>query len=100
MPLLNLSPILRSWAYYNRKDVEIVSEPDASETYIWGDKELESHRCRKCGCVTHWAAIDKSRTEMGVNGRLFEKNVLKELPVKHTRLDQVDYELMDYMKEE
>jgi hypothetical protein len=79
------------WAYYQIKDVEIVSEPDATEFYLWGDKMIEFHRCRKCGCVTHWAPADKSETRMAINGRLLEKTDREELPVKQTRRNNVDF---------
>lgn len=70
-------------------------ETNAAETYVWGDKELQFHRCRTCGCVTHWLPIDKSHGEMGVNGRLLEKADLEEMPVKHKRRNDVDFALTE-----
>jgi hypothetical protein len=34
-----------------------------------------------CGCVTHWAAVDKRYTRMGVNMRLFPPEILATLAV-------------------
>jgi hypothetical protein len=82
------------WAYYQIKQVSIICEADATEFYLWGDKELEFHRCRKCGCVTHWIPVDKDKSgdEIGINGRLLEKADLEEMPVMHTRRGDVDFE--------
>lgn len=66
-------------------------EPESTDVYIWGDKDLEFHRCRKCGCVTHWVPVDRTHNKMGVNGRLLEKSDLEEMPVKHTRRNDVDF---------
>lgn len=82
------------WGYFDASQVTITTtEPDATETYVWGDKEITFHRCRKCGCVTHWLPIDESLNRLGVNGRLLEKKDLEKLAVKHTRRNAVDYDL-------
>ena len=73
------------WAYYHVKDVEIVSEPNPTDFYLWGDKMIEFHRCRQCGCVVYWTPTDRSETRMAINGRLLEKDDLEQLPVKQTR---------------
>lgn len=43
--------------------------------------ELEFNFCGKCGCVTHWWAIDKEEDgeaqEMGVNARMLDPVVLE-----------------------
>ena len=58
-----------AWAYYNPRDVKItITDPSADSKYIWGDKEIEFHFCRVCGCVMHWLPIADG-TKMGVNTR-------------------------------
>ena len=69
------------WAYYSPKDVRIA--PAATDIYMWDDKSIEFHRCKTCGCVTHWAAIDKTRDRMGVNARLMAPDVLAAVRVRH-----------------
>ena len=76
------------WAYYSPKQVRFATGEDATEFYMWGDKSLEFHRCRNCGCVTHWAAIDKSRDRMGVNARLMAPEILTAARIR--RLDGAD----------
>ncbi|HEY5048434.1 MAG TPA: GFA family protein [Rhizomicrobium sp.] len=73
------------WAYYSPRAVRIVAGNDATETYMWDDKSIAFHRCRACGCVTHWAALDKSLDRMGVNARLMAPEVVAMARVR--RLD-------------
>jgi hypothetical protein len=58
------------WAYYSPKQVRFVSGEGTTETYMWGDRSIAFHRCRDCGCVTHWQALDPTTDRMGLNGRL------------------------------
>jgi len=59
-------------------------EGEATDFYIWGDKDLEFHRCKNCGCVTHWKLADEKREgdEMAVNCRMLEKEDLEKLEIK------------------
>jgi len=61
------------WAYYSPRAVRIEG---ATDIYMWGDREIEFHRCRACGCITHWAPVDKTYDRMAVNARLMEPDVV------------------------
>jgi len=74
------------WAYYSPKEVRIVG--GATDIYMWDDKSIEFHRCHNCGCITHWAPVDKSKDRMGVNARLMAPEVLAKARVR--RLDGAD----------
>ncbi|MEJ0060200.1 MAG: GFA family protein [Terricaulis sp.] len=65
------------WAYYAPRDVHFAADNGPTDIYMWGDRELEFHRCHTCGCVTHWAALDKSYERMGVNARLMATEVVE-----------------------
>jgi hypothetical protein len=69
------------WAYYQRPQVQFAAENGPTDIYMWGDRELEFHRCRACGCVTHWSGVDPAHTRMGVNARLMPPDVLAAIPV-------------------
>jgi hypothetical protein len=69
------------WAYYSPKDVRVPD--DATDTYTWGQRTTEFHRCKDCGCVTHWVPMGKTRDRMGVNARLMEPEVLARARVRH-----------------
>ena len=60
------------WAYSNPRDVAVTG---ATDVYNWGHKDIEFHRCRICGCVTHWAPADHTHPRMGVNTRLMAPEV-------------------------
>jgi hypothetical protein len=74
------------WAYPQAGQATILKGPDpgATETYMWGDKELAVHRCRACGCVTHTMGVD-SPVIYGVNARM-----MLGLDPKTTAVRQVD----------
>lgn len=57
------------WSYYPPAQVGF-ADGSATETYVWGKRRLEFHRCATCGCVTHWIAVAVDWSEMGVNMRL------------------------------
>ena len=69
------------WAYYPLAQVQFGSLP-ATDTYIWGDRGLTFHRCRTCGCVTHWQALDPTHDRMAINARLLAPEVLAGASVK------------------
>ena len=71
------------WAYYHPAQVRFATENGLTDIYMWGDRELEFHRCRTCGCVTHWSALDRAEERMGVNARLMPPEVLAAIPVVH-----------------
>jgi hypothetical protein len=64
------------WAYYSPRQVRFAAGSGPTDIYMWGDRRLEFHRCRTCGCVTHWAPVDRTRDRMGVNARLIAPEVL------------------------
>ena len=64
------------WAYYPPGDVRFVQGEDATTIYLRGERKIEFHSCRICGCTTHWSPVDKSRDRMGVNARLMDMDVL------------------------
>lgn len=76
------------WSYHSPKDVRIVAGEDSTHIYMWDDRSIEFHRCSTCGCVTHWAPVDKTLGRMGVNARLMSPDVLALARVR--RLDGAD----------
>jgi hypothetical protein len=76
------------WAYYSPKQVRLIPPAGATSIYMWGDKVLELHTCKICGCTTHWSPVDKAYDRMGVNARLMEPKVLAAARVR--KLDGAD----------
>ncbi len=69
------------WVYFEPGDVEVAGE-DATTAYIWADRLIAFHHCRRCGCATHWLAIDPAIQRMGVNARLFDPDLVSRLRVR------------------
>ena len=56
---------------------------EATVAYVWGDRMIEFHHCRSCGCTTHWSSVDKVDADrMGVNARLMAPEDLAGVPVR------------------
>jgi len=70
------------WAYYSPNQVRIVATKGSTDIYMWGDRSIEFHRCKTCGCVTHWAPVDERSDRIGVNARLMDPNILRPLRVR------------------
>ncbi len=70
-------------AYYPQRDVKFASPPDTF-IYQWGDRDLEFHHCRTCGCATHTTIVGTNDAEkIAVNARL-----MRGLDPKRVRLVQ------------
>lgn len=83
------------WCYYTRDQVRFVMAPDATVGYAQGDKTLETHHCRTCGCTTHWTSISAENPDrVAVNARLFDPADRAGIPVR--RFDGADtWEFLD-----
>jgi len=78
-------------AYYSPKEVTVSGDTD---TYIWGDRMIVFHRCKVCGCFTHWSPVDPSTDRMGVNARLMAPEILAAARVR--KFDGADtWEFLD-----
>jgi hypothetical protein len=62
------------------------SPPDAATVdgqgvaYQQGDCTLNLWHCSTCGCTTHWTSTDSCYPRMGVNLRMFEPGLWRDLP--------------------
>lgn len=53
-----------------QREVRFSAKPDTF-IYMWGDRELEFHHCRTCGCATHMTQVGVDDAErIAVNARL------------------------------
>jgi hypothetical protein len=65
------------WHYCSPDAADAVGAPVA---YQQGDRALDLWHCRTCGCTTHWPATDPTYARMGVNLRMFEPALWRDLP--------------------
>ncbi len=64
------------WAYYEAGDIEGLPLEGLTDTYAWGRKNVDFHRCAKCGCVVLWAPRAPGRSMHGINARLLPPEIL------------------------
>jgi hypothetical protein len=65
------------WHYCPRDRLSVTGE---LEGYVQGDRTLTTWRCKDCGNVSHWTALDPAYERVGVNLRLFDPSLWQELP--------------------
>lgn len=70
------------WAYYPAGQVAVSADP-ATDSYAWNGRHIDFHRCRRCGCVTHWQPRDAGRDRRGVNARLLPPDILAAAHLRH-----------------
>ena len=59
------------WTYPGDDTVKLVRGAGESDIYSWNEKILAFHRCKTCGCVTHFTALDTDPPRIvGINARM------------------------------
>ncbi len=72
------------WAYYAPSSVTISAPKKGLSKYSWNRKIRAYYRCKKCGCVTHYAHRKKGRgSPLAVNAVNFEPSALAGVRVRH-----------------
>jgi hypothetical protein len=49
-------------------------------SYQQGDRALDLWHCPNCGCTTHWTPTDPAYPRVGVNLRMFDPALWRDLP--------------------
>ena len=83
------------WAYFAPEKLTISGSTD---TYTWGDRMIEFHRCKTCGVLTHWAHTDNGPSRgaregngnIGVNMQNMELSQLTGIPERDGHADASD----------
>lgn len=68
------------WHYSHPANVSVEGE---GQGYVQGDRFLTTWHCPTCGCTTHWTARDSTYERMGVNLRMFEPELWRDLPRRY-----------------
>ena len=72
------------WAYYTASSVTIKAPKGGLSKYSWNRKIRAYYRCKKCGCVTHYAYRKKRRNPtVAVNAVNFEPSALVGVRIRH-----------------
>lgn len=65
------------WHYCHPAAVVVEGE---GVSYQQGDRALDLWHCPTCGCTTHWTSTNPAYMRMGVNLRMFERALWRDLP--------------------
>jgi hypothetical protein len=72
------------WAYYKPSSVAIEAPKGGLSNYSWNRKIRAYHRCKRCGCVTHYAYRKRQRgTIIAVNAANFDRSALVGMRIRH-----------------
>jgi hypothetical protein len=72
------------WAHFERDEVELSAQPNATIAYVQGDKTLAVHTCKRCGCTPYWLGLDpEAGTRMALNFRMCDPDETLDIPVRH-----------------
>lgn len=71
------------WVYYDAGELSGLPEPGTTDSYAWNGRHVDFHRCRNCGCVTHWAPRSAGRQTHGINARLLPESALAGARLRH-----------------
>lgn len=71
------------WYYCDASELTISPDSSPTETYAWNGRNVDFHRCRSCGCITHWLPRDPARAKRGINARLLPPQVLASAKLRH-----------------
>lgn len=69
------------WSYYTPQVFRMTGE---TEVYLRGDRMLEFHRCKACGCVMAWLPVDRSYQRMSINARMLPAELTKGVAVRQS----------------
>ena len=69
--------------YYEPYEVAVRGKVDPYVRTDLDEACLTNWRCSRCGCATHWTGLGQyAEGRMGVNARLLDPDLLKDVPVK------------------
>ncbi|KWT69461.1 hypothetical protein APY04_1544 [Hyphomicrobium sulfonivorans] len=54
-----------------------------TDTYAWNGENVDFHRCKICGCLTHWYPRSRKRNRMGINARLLDPQSLAAAEIRY-----------------
>ena len=73
------------WAYFKAAQVQINFRQTKSQTYRWGDGDIDFHHCSTCGCVTHYTGSGKPEQidRIAINTRMCPAIQTASIRIRH-----------------
>lgn len=81
----NCSLCLKSgWtgSFWHPDSVKIDAKPEMMNSYVQGDKMITLWNCKLCGSHTHWTPRTAASDWMGVNIRMFDPAIWRNVPMR------------------
>lgn len=76
----NCSLCRRTGGLWHHCHPDAVTVEGEGAAYRQGDCSLDTWHCPTCGCTTHWTPVDPAYPRMGVNLRMFDPALWRDLP--------------------
>jgi hypothetical protein len=71
------------WGYYDPAQPDISVGSHGTDSYAWGDKDLDFIRCSNCGCVTHYQTrAGRGEPRVAINFGL-DRGAVRDVPVRY-----------------
>jgi hypothetical protein len=72
------------WAYYKPTSVRVEAPAQGLMRYSWNRRVRDYHRCRQCGCVTHYTYRKKNAwNTVGVNASNFDPAIVARARIRN-----------------
>jgi len=71
------------WGYFDEGNVQVVCNEKQIDKYSWGDEKYTYHRCRRCGCTTHYTCTEKNGNKIvAINCRMAPLSDIADIVVR------------------
>lgn len=74
------------WAYFKVGEVDVSCFEQPTQTYRWGDEDIDFHHCPRCGCLTHYTSTKNkpdAEDRIAFNGRMFDPALTAAIRLRH-----------------
>lgn len=72
------------WAYFTAEEIKINAPAESLANYCWGDKMINFHHCKQCGCITHYTSTELGPAQRtAVNVRLLDGKPMSAFNIRY-----------------
>ena len=69
------------WVYSHKVPIKLNAPAGSSIAYSWGDKSIQFHSCKTCGCTTHYSSLVDDK--IAVNCRMCPPDQIRDIRIRH-----------------
>jgi hypothetical protein len=73
------------WTYFKTNQITIKVNSGHTQTYRWGDEDIDFHFCPNCFSLTHYSGTGKpnERDRVAINTRMSPKSETESIRIRH-----------------